>query len=260
MMRRLISRIIHGAPSEEARLINAASAFPRHARHEFRYRGWSIECTDFLSVAWQVAEIFGEERMRFPAKRPDPLIIDCGANVGISVMHQRWRHPQARIVAFEPDEDVFACLERNLANNGIAGVECHRQAVWVHGDGVSFGREGADGGSILRATSATRVPSVRLRDVLLAHGDVDLLKIDIEGAETEVLLDCGDALGRVERILVEYHSFRDRPQRLHELLALLSAQGFRYYLRHVGVQQAQPFMAPAGTEMDLQLDIHALRP
>ena len=260
MIRRAISRILHGPPSEEAGLINAASVFPRHAPHEFQYRGWTIACTDFLSVAWQVAEIFGVERMRFAAQRPDPLIIDCGANVGISVMHQRWRHPQARIIAFEPDEAVFACLQRNLSANGITDIECHRQAVWVHGDGVSFGREGADGGSILRANDAVHVPSVRLRDVLLAHGTVDLLKIDIEGAETDVLLDCGDALSRVQQLYVEYHSFRDRPQRLHELLALLSAQGFRYYLHRIGAHHAQPFMALADAEMDLQLDIHAIRP
>lgn len=260
MIRRSISRIIHGPPSEEARLINTASVFPRHTPHAFRYRGWTITCTDFLSVAWQVAEVFGDERMRFEAQRPDPLIIDCGANVGISVMHQRWRHPQARIIAFEPDEAVFACLHRNLSTNGITDIECHRQAVWVHGDGVSFGREGADGGSILRAEDAVHVPSVRLRDVLLAHDTVDLLKIDIEGAETDVLLDCGDALSRVMRLYVEYHSFRDRPQRLHELLALLSAQGFRYYLHRIGAHHAQPFMALADAEMDLQLDIHAIRP
>lgn len=260
MIRRAIARILHGRPSEEGRLINAASAFPRHAPHEFRYREWTIACTDFLSVAWQVAEIFGDERMRFPARGPRPVIIDCGANVGISVIYQRWRHPEARIIAFEPDEAVFACLERNLAANGITGVECLREAVWVHGGGASFGREGADGGSLLRESSTVKVPTVRLRDVLLAQGAVDLLKIDIEGAEAEVLLDCGDALSRVERLYVEYHSFRGRPQRLHELLALLAAQGFRYYLNRIGAHHAQPFMGLADAPMDLQLDIHAIRP
>ncbi|MBK9148630.1 MAG: FkbM family methyltransferase [Flavobacteriales bacterium] len=259
MIRRAISRFLHGPPSAEGRLINAASAFPRHTPHTFSYRQWTIQCTDFLSVAWQVAEIFGDERMRFPAPSHDPLIIDCGANVGISVMHQRWRHAKARIIAFEPDEAVFACLQRNLGTNGITGVECHRQAVWVHGEGVSFGREGADGGSILRTGDAVSVPSVKLRDVLISNGTVDLLKVDIEGAETEVLLDCGDALGGVQRLYVEYHSFRNRPQRLHELLALLAAQGFRYYLHRIGAHHAQPFMALADAEMDLQLDIHAIR-
>ncbi|MBK9174775.1 MAG: FkbM family methyltransferase, partial [Flavobacteriales bacterium] len=92
------------------------------------------------------------------------------------------------------------------------------------------------------------VPSVKLRDVLISNGTVDLLKVDIEGAETEVLLDCGDALGGVQRLYVEYHSFRNRPQRLHELLALLAAQGFRYYLHRIGAHHAQPFMALADAE------------
>ncbi|MFZ1693680.1 MAG: FkbM family methyltransferase [Flavobacteriales bacterium] len=259
MIRRTISRIVHGPPTEEARLINKASSFPRHAPHSFRYRDWTIRCTDFLSVAWQISELFGEERMRFSADDAQPLIIDCGANVGISVLYQKWRFPESRIIAFEPDEDVHRCLLSNLEENGIEGVECHRAALWVNDQGVSFGKEGADAGSILRTTSTVFVPSTRLRDLLLQHDRIDLLKMDIEGAETDVLLDCSDALSRVRRIYVEYHSFRDRPQQLHALLTMLASQGFRYYLNRIGTHHPQPFMGLTEAEMDLQLDIHAIR-
>ncbi len=259
MIRSILSRIVHGPPSEEARLINAASAFARHVPHSFAYRDLTIACTDFLSVAWQIAETFGEERIRFEPRDRAPLIIDCGANVGITALYQQQRHPRARIIAYEPDPKVFACLERNLRVNGAQGVEARRAAVWVHSDGVSFNSDGADGGSVSEGSAATEVPSLRLREELLAHERIDLLKIDIEGAETDVLVDCGDVLQRVDRIFVEYHSHTARPQRLHELLAVLTANGFRYHLRGIGAAPMQPFLAPPAAPMDLQLDIHAFR-
>ena len=259
MIRSILSRIVHGPPSDEARLINEASAFARHAPHAFTYRSLTIACTDFLSVAWQIAETFGEERIRFESSQRAPLIIDCGANVGITALYQKQRHPHARIIAFEPDPAVFDCLERNLRVNGAIDVEARRAAVWIHPDGVAFTRDGADGGAVDAGSASALVPSVRLRDELSLHERIDLLKVDIEGAETDVLLDCGDVLQRVERLFVEYHSHTARPQRLHELLSVLAASGFRYHLRGIGAAPMQPFLVPPAEPMDLQLDIHAFR-
>lgn len=258
-MKALVRRLLRGRPSEEARLITRAAAFPRHTPTTIRYRNLVIRVTDLLSVAWQIKEFFGDERMRFPSDKSDPLIIDCGSNVGVSVLYFRSIHPAARIICFEPDPAVHACLEENLRANGITDVDHRRQAVWVHGEGVSFGSEGADGGSILRSENAVRLPSVRLREVLQEAGEIDLLKIDIEGAEVPVLLDCADELHRVKQLYVEYHSLPDAPQQLHELLEVLNRAGFRYYIDRIGVHHRRPFMAREPAAMDLQLDIHAVR-
>ncbi len=87
-----------------------------------------------------------------------------------------------------------------------------------------------------------------------------MLKIDIEGAETQVLEDCADVLHHVERIFVEYHSFSNQPQNLHRLLAVLANAGFRYNVQHIGVFSSHPFVKiQSYLNMDNQLNIFAVR-
>jgi hypothetical protein len=48
--------------------------------------------------------------------------------------------------------------------------------------------------------------------------EIDMLKLDIEGAEVDVIVDCLDRLHNIHNVLVEYHSFRWHKQRIDELL------------------------------------------
>jgi hypothetical protein len=70
---------------------------------------------------------------------------------------------------------------------------------------------------------------VRLRDFL--DSPVDLLKLDIEGAGTDVLLDCANRLTDVGAVFVEYHSFAGSEQRLDVLLSSLKSAGFRVLIQ-----------------------------
>lgn len=252
-------RVVYGKPREEDRLIAEAAKFPRFTDTTIAYKGWRLKVTDMLSVAWQIKEFFGEERMKFHTESAAPVVVDCGANVGVSVLYCKSGHPQARVICFEPDPQVRACLEENIMINGIKGVEVRNEVVWTHAEGVAFSSDGADGGSVLRDGPKVTMPSVRLKDVLREHESIDLLKIDIEGAETEVLLDCAEELERVKFLYVEYHSFPESPQRLDELLHVLRTRGFRYYIHSIGVHHEHPFAGPGRAEMDVQLDIHAIR-
>jgi FkbM family methyltransferase len=258
-MRKLLSRIRHGKPSEEAELLAKAVKYPRYTPHRFKYRNYQLEVTDFLSVAWQIMEFFGDERMAFSTANAQPVILDCGSNVGISVLYFKSKFPKARISCFEADPQVAEVLRRNLKTNGADDVEVFQRVVWTHADGVSFGSEGADGGSVHHGNNANILPSIRLKDVLQQHEAIDLLKIDIEGAEVEVLKDCADELHRIKYLYVEYHSLGNRPQELDALLHVLSVNGFRYYIHRIGTFHAQPFLTIEDHPMDVQLDIHALR-
>jgi hypothetical protein len=85
------------------------------------------------------------------------------------------------------------------------------------------------------------------------------LKIDIEGAEFEVLADCESCLHMVKHIFVEYHQKNDRESELDKMLGLLRNQGFRVFLKqHGGL--ASPFMKrPDWDGFDLMVDIFAFR-
>ena len=204
---------------------------------------------------------FRREQFRFPVEGESPLIIDGGANAGLSVFY--WKHlcPGARVCAFEPDPKAFAALTANCGD--LAGVSLKQLALWTHSDGMSFTAEGSDGGYLSQlvpkkdSRKEIRVQSVRLRDLLVEP--VELLKLDIEGAEIEVLLDCAERLSLVKWMFVEYHGFINKPLNLGEFLRAIENAGFRIYC---GSDQpaAQPFISrPVHNGKELHLDVFAFR-
>ncbi len=246
-------------PDEMSRLIRDAHKFPRYTAKEITFRGYRIQMTDYLSVAYQLLEIMEEERLLFKSTNDQPRIFDCGANVGIVSLYMKSKFPNARIVAFEPDPKVFSCLKQNIENNKIQGVELVEAAVWTNDQGIEFGAEGADGGSVYFEGKKSRVKSVRLADLLAKEKTVDLLKIDIEGAEIDVIPDCEAQLKKVKNIYLEYHSWAGNVQHLDHLLQILTKAGFRYTIHSLNGIGKQPFLhLPVSAGMDIQLDIHAI--
>jgi hypothetical protein len=88
---------------------------------------------------------------------------------------------------------------------------------------------------------------------------IDLLKLDIEGAEFSVLRDCRDMLCNVEHLFVEYHSFTDKDQDLPELLGLLTASGFRLHLQPVSFSERPFLRRHSYLGMDMQVNVFASR-
>jgi hypothetical protein len=109
-------------------------------------------------------------------------------------------------------------------------VEIISAAAWNEEGNVTFEPDGALGGKAGAGT--IKVPSVRLAYHLNKEPHIDLLLIDIEGAEIAVLADCKEQLAKVEHLFVEWHSAVKDKQNLDELLLLLTACGFRYRLNN----------------------------
>ena len=260
MLRRIYRAIKPVQPSVEESLIQRATRTPRYTACSFEYRGFKLFASDFISVAYQIKEYFGDERMKFTASSTSPLIIDCGANVGISVLYFKQLFPEANILAFEPDPNISAYFKKNMEANGVKGVQLEEKAVWKDANGIKFGVEGADGGSIFfEGEKSIQIPTIRLRDVPEQYPAVDLLKLDIEGAEVEVIRDCQDQLKKVKFLFIEYHSWIANKQELDVLLACLESNGFRYYIHSIGNQTNKPFLqVDAYNGMDVQLDIYAV--
>ena len=144
-----------------------------------------------------------------------PLIVDCGANIGVSVLEWKTRWPMAEILCFEPDPYAFEILQTNVDENDIPGIECINAAVSDREDLVDFygdlGPDGdARGNSIDPAwadregNTQTSVESVCLSSYIDGR-DVSFLKLDVEGAEQRVLEEIADHLHRVAAIYVEVH-------------------------------------------------------
>lgn len=235
---------------------------PRHQSGIVPFLRYRFQVPDALSFVWQFKEIFTDESYRFSTDVAKPVILDCGANIGTSLAYFRQTYPQARIIAFEADPAIGIVLAQNLKDNGINDIDVVNKAVWINDEGLDFGSGEADGASMFSETGRRLVPSVRLRDYLLRETRIDMLKIDIEGAETDVLVDCADALAHVRNLFIEYHAYIGHPQTLGLITRLLENHGFRYYIdsNQSRVRPLVNHRYRGNDLMDLQLNISAYRP
>lgn len=219
-------------------------------------RGFHVEYTHPQSLAAQVRAIFQEEHYRFESAREAPFIVDCGANIGLATLYWKSLYPAAEILAFEPDPLIAAILRRNIGTAGVSRVEIREAAIWISAGLQNFHQQGAGAGRL--GEGQTLVETVRLLDVL-KDKRVDVLKLDIEGAEVDVLEDCSTSLAAVERIFVEYHSFVGEPQRLNVLWEVLQQAGYRLFVA-TEFCPSSPFVAQENNGgMDLQLNIYGTR-
>ncbi|NIR14973.1 MAG: FkbM family methyltransferase [Desulfobacterales bacterium] len=218
-----------------------------------------VDSASFLSAYQQ---IFERELYRFNTSRENPKIVDCGANIGLCILYWKQLYPAAHITAFEPDPEVFETLVWNCKHWELTNVELINKAVWSSETELPFWAEGADAGRLLENSElndkpSTTVMTANLRDYL--QGEVDFLKLDIEGAETEVLLHCADRLRRISNVFVEYHSFVGKEQEIDAILRVLRHADFRIHIQPELVSQ-KPFVEQLNKEgMDQRLNIFAYR-
>lgn len=211
-----------------------------------------MQLPDGPSFVAQYNEIFRWEAYDFPFAGTEPMIIDAGANLGLAILWWTARWPLARVVAFEPDPAIFQLLSANVAHLDLRRVELRRSAIVGTCGRVAFVPEGTDAGKVVSGhpADAFMVPGEDLGSVISQQGHVDLLKLDIEGAETSALIAAEDLLPKVDRIFVEYHSFFGATQRLDELVSCLRRSKYRIYLQ-APQRRVRPF---SGIELNRGID------
>ena len=146
-------------------------------------------------------------------------VVDLGANVGFFTVHAA--RQGTSVYAFEPNPACFARLRANVEmNDAIEAVTLFRTTLSDRaGRGrMQVERGGTTGGTVARGGDETiRITTL---DEALADAPVDqidLLKLDIEGAEVEALRGAADTLTRTHRVIAEYHS-RDLLAACNEIL------------------------------------------
>jgi FkbM family methyltransferase len=144
-----------------------------------------------------------------------PLIIDCGANIGVTLLEWKHRWPGAEVICFEPDPHAFRLLQMNVDRNDIPSVRCINAAVddcsataTLYGH-IAAGGD-ARGNSIdrnwgWRPGSDEQQVACQTLSPYIAGRCVDFLKLDIEGVEERVLREIANHLDRIAAIYVEVH-------------------------------------------------------
>ena len=179
-----------------------------------------------------------ERLLRQRSGLPVRTIVDAGANIGLTSLYFAQAFPECRILAIEPDPDNFEMLVHNVRRLKDR-VDCVRAAFWPVDEPLQMNPEPFRGGREWARTvrrledpagggGAGRVPVVTPSgaDARLGGGGVDLLKIDIEGAEAEFFADverCRNLLARTGAIAIEVHPERIDP---HQVLYALDEAGF----------------------------------
>jgi FkbM family methyltransferase len=206
-------------------------------------------------------EIFVCEIYRFDTTHTNPVIIDCGANIGISSLYFKTIYPNATLIAFEPDQCLAEVFQKNMMQNGITNFILHKAAVWTEDGTISFNNMGSEASSIdVSGNSQSKVPTVKLASILSEYSAIDLLKIDIEGAEYPVIQDITQELYRVQHLFIEYHGLASETYKLETILRIVSEAGFKCYIKMAADNLDMPFyQKQTGTIYDVQLNLFCYR-
>lgn len=193
--------------------------------------GYKVRYTDIMSLYIEYKDIFVHEIYQFHPKIDSPYIIDGGGFIGMSVLYFKSMYPEARIVCFEPDPEIFKILHHNLTTNNLDNVTIINAGLAKDGGVLSFKSDKTDGGKIVENNQGNiTIQTVKLSKYL--SDSVDFLKLNIEGQELPVLQEVEDSgkLRNIKEMVIEYHGWLDESQKLGELLTILDRNGFRYLI------------------------------
>jgi FkbM family methyltransferase len=168
------------------------------------------------SLAIRLSTVFGNRRVHRLMSaflRPGAVVIDAGANIGYNTVFFAQRvGPQGRVIAVEPAGDNLEVLRRNVTSNALGNVSIAPVAAgrvretrnfYLRGD-ISAVNSFYQESVYADVTGVVSVPVEPLDDLLT--GEADLVKIDVEGAELDVLAGMTRLLrSPAIRLVVEWH-------------------------------------------------------
>lgn len=207
-------------------------------RRTAKVAGFKVKFLNFNILSHLFKELFIENEYYFTTEKSNPYIIDCGSNIGMSILYFKMMYPESRIVGFEPGDEAFLCLEENVKNNLLKFVTVHKVALSDREGYTDFYYDPEDPGSLYMSTIQERFPKQkrRVKVSLLSkyiNEEIDFLKIDTEGAELDILQELNNAgkLTFIRQMVIEYHhhinkSFDD----LSRILVVLEKCGFGYQI------------------------------
>lgn len=207
-----------------------------------RLVGFSVSYSSLDLLRYTYREIFVDRLYAIESPKPGMRIIDAGANTGLAMLFFKLVAPDCHITCFEPDPLNCELIRVNVRNNGLRDVSV-RNAALSDADGTAtmyanaaltgdtaqslsrtFRTSLADAPSAIREYEA---PALSLKPFL--RDPVDILKLDIEGAEGRVICSLGDSLRDVGCVLMEYHYLHEG-NRLHDIIGRLEDAGLDFRL------------------------------
>lgn len=160
-------------------------------------------------------QVFINKEYDFLTEPPPQVIIDAGANIGLASIYFANKYPNAKIIAIEPEQSNFELLKENLAP--YSGVIPIQAALWNKNEEINLIDPGlGKWGFMTEMKHPTKNPPDNTChtvmaitvDKLMKEYDltkIDILKIDIEGAEREVFSNTTSWIEKIDSIIIELH-------------------------------------------------------
>ncbi len=200
---------------------------------------YNIELESYMDFMDQFIDIFVDFVYFCPLRSKEPHIIDCGSNIGISIIFFKYMFPKASIIAFEPDPTMFILLKRNCEQNKLKKIKIINSGLYSKNGFTSFysfdkeSDNGTLGSTFLEHNDYRRarikVSVTKLSDHI--KNKVDILKVDIEGSEEVVMGEIRKKLHLVNNIIMEYHAFAEinKQNKLSKIIKYLESN-FYFFL------------------------------
>ncbi len=210
--------------------------------------GYKIKFCTFFGLSYLFEEIFISNEYHIVNLPKNAYIIDCGSNIGMSVLYFKILYPSSTVLAFEPDKDAFSCLEENIRVNNLQYTAPFNIALTDIEGPIDFFYDKDHPGFLRMSVKQDRMPKDKttVRSSPLSHyidKNVDLLKMDIEGSEQEVIQELSNSgkLHFVKQMIIEYHHhIAIDYDTLSVMLRQLENAGFGYQLQSSLMRPLQP--------------------
>ena len=226
--------------------------FWKNIARPIKFLNYKIQIQDFLSFYYEVIYIFRDQIYYFESKNKKPLIIDGGTCIGTSILYFKRIYPESRIIAFEPSTEVFKILGENILKNRLEDVKLINRGLYDSETRLSFSNNEVDSGKI-DPNGENAIDVIRLSKYIVET--IDFLKLNIEGAEYQVLeeLDESKKIKEIREMCLEWHSFSHQKQNLDKVLEILTKNNFKYYISSLSTARPGKFKAEDETEYFLMI-------
>lgn len=249
---RYVRFVMHGEYSHRPATLWGAAKLTLIARFQpdrtkpIRLVGFKVAYASVELLPYIFGEIFVDRLYEVDTDKASLRVIDAGANIGLAMLFFKLIAPDCRVTCFEPDPGNCAIIAANVRDNGLRDVTIVCAALTDADGTVTMHANAALTGDTAQSLSRTfrerladaprgirsyEAPGRSLRPFL--DEPLDILKLDVEGAEGRVIASLGDRLADVGCVLMEYHYLR-AGNSLPDILARLEAAGHEFRLEAPG--------------------------
>jgi len=196
---------------------------------KFRLSGLEFEVASFPEEEKAILDYF-----RLYKPQAGETVFDLGANCGLSVYYlSQAVGPAGKVYAFEPDPVNYGVMLGNIARHQLSNVVPLRKAIAADTGNLEFFSEGTIGSTLARQSSrrttgnVITVEAITLAGACQAYGIPTFIKMDIEGAEIEVIAASRDFLAKNPiQFAIDTNHWKDGQLTSHKVESLFAECGY----------------------------------